>query len=421
MSQPDFYAILDECVSRVRQGESPQACLADYPSYAGELTPDLTLTAELIHISPLEPSPDAVAAGYQEMMAALDNQARMSPLASLSTFVGGLFSTLGRRPRGFAATALRLTAVTVVILVIAGGFVVTAAANTLPGDVLYPVKRSWEDARLTLTTNETSRSALRSEFEKRRREEVQAVLELRRPVVVDFTGVVESLAADMWRVDGLDLTITNDTQVIGAVAVGQSITARAQVKDDGSLIALRIVADEAQPGPRPTPTFTARPAQTSRPVQRDEATPTASAAPGLVATRDEMATRGEVVPTPTPSPGVTRPQATASGNLTDRPTLEPTSTPVPSVDSAPTTAAAPTADSTPTREPTKTPSTDSLATAAPRPTKTPTNSEPTPTSRPVDVAPKPTATSTPYRDKVPNPTPTATRGRDADGLYDRPP
>lgn len=410
MSQPDFYAILDQCVSRMRQGESPEACLADYPSVAGELGPDLVLTAELIHLSPLEPAPQAVEDGYQRMMAAFDHQEEDSPLASLAAFKAILASLFGRPQRGFAAGTQRFAAIAAVILVVAASLVVTASADTLPGDVLYPVKRSWENARLTLTIDDSSREALRSEFERRRREEVQAVQELRRPVVVEFKGVVESVVDDAWQVDGLALTITGDTQMQGDIGLGKSVTVRAQVKDDGSLIALRIVADDTRPVSRATPAYTPRPTQTSRPAQRAINTPSV------------------VAPSPTPSAEKTRPEPTptASRNVTDRPTPEPTATRTPSVDRAPTVDGAPTVNGELTREPqpTNTPSTDSLATSAPRATATPVKTDPTPTAtrRTSDVAPTPTATSKPPdRDKVPTPTPTATRNTDTDGRNDRPP
>jgi hypothetical protein len=396
MSQPDLYAIFDECVSRLSQGESPEACLADHPSHAGELTLDLTLAAELIHLSPLEPSPEAVENGYQKMMGALDSGRKLSPLAGLSALTGRLLAPLGRRPRGLAGAALRVAAIGIIILVAAGSLVVTASAGTLPGDALYPVKRSWENARLSLTINDSSRQALRSEFERRRLEEVQAVVDLRRPVVVEFKGVVESIGGDVWQVNGLDLHVTNETQIDGAVSVGLSVAVRAQVQEDGSLAALNITVDESRPATGATPRPTSPPTRPTRPPQ------TAAA------------------PSPTLLPEETRPEATATATPTERPAPEPTSTLAPSLDRDPT--------REPTREPkpTDTRSNDSLATAVPSDTKTPTETDdPTPTSRPADLAsptPTPTPTSQATRDvKPPTPTPTATRNTDSAGQNDRPP
>lgn len=405
MSQPDFYAILDECVSRLRRGEAQEACLADYPAFAAQLAPDLAMSAELLQLSPLEASPDAVAAGHEKMMAALDSQ-ETAARASLSAMLGQVFAPLRQRQSGLAATALRAGAIAVVVLVIAGSLVVTAAADTLPGDPLYPVKRSWENARLTLTIDDTSRQALQSQFERRRREEVQAVLDLRRPVIVEFNGQVESLNDGIWQVDGLQVAVTADTQVVGVAAVGQRVEVRAQVQDDGSLQAITIVVHDAQPAPSVLSTATPRPTQTIRP------TPSATE------------TRNTLAPSPTPTPTNTQPAATTTDRNTDRPTREPTSTPTASVDIAPTVEGSPSVDSSLTRDPlpTSTRPADSLATSAPRPTASPPKTdEPTATKRPVDVAPTPTPTSKPTRDKNPAPTPTATRITDTWDGIDRPP
>jgi hypothetical protein len=392
MSQFDYEAILDHCLARMRQGESPQACLANYPSQAGELAPDLALSGQLFQLPLLEPAPKAVAIGFEKMMAALDAREKTAPLAGLSALVAAV-SGLVRR-RGFPASALRVALVSTVLLVAVGAFAITAAADTLPGDALYPVKRTWEDARLMLTADDSSRAALRSSFEKRRREEVQAVQELRRPVTVEFNGLVESAAGDVWQVGGLALTITNDTEVGAGVSLGQEVTVRAQVKDDGSLSALALAVDPTTPLPPmdATATPTKRPTRPPRPVD------------------STLSTRDVAAPSPTPALQETRPAPTPTPGSDIRPAPEPTVTPAPSVNDQP------------TREPqpTKTPASDSLATAAPLPTATPAKSDATrtPTATPgtVDVAPPtptPTPTSRTSRDLYASPTPTATRSVNA--------
>ena len=74
MNQPDFATILDDCIQRMQQGESLASCLADYPEQAAELTPMLELTADLFTLPPLEATPAATQRGWDEMMAAWDEQ-----------------------------------------------------------------------------------------------------------------------------------------------------------------------------------------------------------------------------------------------------------------------------------------------------------------------------------------------------------
>ena len=115
MSQPDLYTILEECISRLSQGESPEVCLADHPAHADALALDLALAAELIHLSPLEPSPNAVADGFQKMMDALDSGRKLSPLVGLPAFIGELVSSLWQKPRELPVNALRIAAIAIVI------------------------------------------------------------------------------------------------------------------------------------------------------------------------------------------------------------------------------------------------------------------------------------------------------------------
>jgi hypothetical protein len=411
MSQRDLFTILDECVSRLRQGDPPEACLADYPTHAGELAPDLALTAELFHLSLLEPSADAVALGHQKMMAALDVREKRSRLADLSAFMDRYISPLRRRQHGAATTLLRTAVIAIVLLVVSGSFAITASADSLPGDILYPVKLSWENTRLALTIDESSRQSLQIEFERRRRAEVQAVMDLRKPVIVEFKGVLESSTAEVWMVDGLDVYITDDTKMDGAINVGQKIIVRARVRDDGSLNALKIITDDIQPRQTATFTPTPPPTQTPQPTRK-------LVAPTPTTPHDEP--RPEPMPTEKPTDRPTRPsttplpsdELTPTHKPTDRPKDEPTSTQAPSLDREP------------TREthPTNTPSRDSLATSLPHLTETPANHDPAPSSPPTDEPPpSPTATSQPNRESTPTHEPTATHESDTGDRNDRPP
>jgi hypothetical protein len=403
MSRLDLIAILDECVSRLRRGDTPESCLVDYPAYAAELAPDLALTADLLQLSPLEPSPDSVSQGYEKMMAALDGQEAWSPLAALPIFAKRLFSPLRRQQQGLALSLLRTVTIVVVLLAVAGSFVVTAAADSLPGDMLYPVKRSWENTRLVLTVDESSRQKLQREFDRRRRSEVEAVIDLRKPVIVEFKGTVESSSEALWLVDGLALVITAGTKIEEPIVLGQKVAVRAQAREDGSLDALKIVGYEIEPRPTAVPTRVPPATETAQPTRRaatptpmpsvDEprAEPTATVKPTEAATRPASIAPPADEPTPTHQP-------------TERPTHEPTSTHAPSLDRK--------ATETPTREPhpTETPVNDSLATSVPPATSTPVLRDPTPTHRPSDqLRPSPTATSKPNREPTPTHEPAHTR------------
>ncbi len=70
-----------------------------------------------------------------------------------------------------------LLAITLIISILTGGGVVTASAEALPGDALYPVKVSLEAAQLMLTFDEGNQVQLRLQFAERRLGEMQALAE----------------------------------------------------------------------------------------------------------------------------------------------------------------------------------------------------------------------------------------------------
>lgn len=396
MSQPDFYAILDECLARLRQGEAPEACLADYPGQAAALEPPLALLAELLQLPRLEPAPEIVAQGYEAMMGSVARE-RSSWTAGVGSLAGKLLASLGLGEAGRLSLALRAAVLTLVVMFASAAFVVTASADSLPGDRLYPVKRSWENARLALTLGERARQALRSELAEQRREEVQAVLELRRPVIVEFEGQLDSTETDLWLVDGLSVTVGDDTIVSGAVVVGQQIFVRAQAQRNGVLLALEIVGDKGRPsggGDRPQPGNEPLPSREPEPTREPTRTPEPTNRPTRRPTREATATRlptHEATATRTPEP---------KNNLTDSVTATPGDHPT----------ATPTDRPVNVTRPHDEPTRDTKATPEPTATNRPTD-EPSVTDKPT---PEPTA---PHE-----PRPTGTKESDSlGGGSERPP
>ena len=401
MSEPDFYTILDDCLARQRRGEALEVCLADYPAQASELTPVLALSADLLQLPRLEPSSQVFASGYETMMESVSTRERPSWLAKAILLGNSLWSSFNPRGSVGLPLTMRVAMVFMIVLVAGSAFAVTASADSLPGDALYPVKRSWENTRLALTLSEPSRRALESEFAEERRAEVQAVIELGRPVIVEFQGTLRT-TGEAWMVDGLSVEVDGETEMTGDVTVGQPITVRAQVQTDGKLVGLKIVGKGTGQG-SPTDLPSIRP--TDEPAFTLEPRPTA----------EQTATMG---PTATLKPTLTRePTATRqpSTNLATRPTAEPTATREPVLTSAATatreTDSALTRELTATPEPTPTPTTKPNDTLTDR--ATPTREQrptPTPTDKPADVT---RPSSEPTRDVKPTPEPTPTPGPDS--------
>jgi hypothetical protein len=151
----DFDNILDECLQRLLAGESVEACLSRYPEHAAELEPLLKTARNTLKATDIRPRPEfRDRARYHFQMAVREMPVKES--------------------RGFF-TVFRPALVTVAMLAIvllAGGGVVAAAGNSLPGSPLYSVKLATESVRLALTPSALGKAELNAQFADRRIDEI---------------------------------------------------------------------------------------------------------------------------------------------------------------------------------------------------------------------------------------------------------
>jgi hypothetical protein len=96
---------------------------------------------------------------------------------------------------------------------LSGTGLVRASSEALPGDELYPVKRTWEDIRLSFVLDDESREELEDEFEDERVEEISELLGEGRFEPVMFAGMVTQIDGDQWLVSGIKVLINSDTQL----------------------------------------------------------------------------------------------------------------------------------------------------------------------------------------------------------------
>ncbi|MFQ6057388.1 MAG: DUF5666 domain-containing protein [Anaerolineae bacterium] len=319
----DVASILDECLSRLSRGESLESCLARYPQEAAEVAPLLhTALAVRILKETAPPSAVALAAGRRRFLeeAARRRQAQVPSwperLRALGEQIGDL---LQRGIRGQPALGRLATAVLTALLLFAllGGGTVAVSAHSLPGDPLYPIKRATEQVQLLLTFDPLARTDLQSQFQERRRAEVQAVVAQGRQVMVELPGPIQSLSETIWWVGGYRVILQADTVVEGEPAVGLRADVEAVTQADGSLLARRITVEGRAPRvpPQPTATPELRPKPTATPTATATDTPTKE--PTLT-----------LMPSPSPTPSPT-PTATPSPSSTPTPTATSTPTAVP--------------------------------------------------------------------------------------------
>jgi hypothetical protein len=153
-------AILDVCLERMRRGESVEACVFDYPSEAEELEP--LLIAATYTRSTFRPP-------------ALAPEARQAIRRQLQQAVAARQPVQRRARWGWAGSFVMRLALALVVVFLTFGGSVAAAQRSLPGNLIYPLKRASESVRLRLASSSTQRAALHLDFAAARSAEILAL------------------------------------------------------------------------------------------------------------------------------------------------------------------------------------------------------------------------------------------------------
>ncbi len=151
----EFENILDECLQRLINGESIEACLSRYPRYRAELEPLLRTAQDTLKAADIKPRPEFRDRASYQFQTAL----REMPV---------------KEKRGFFTLVPRWATVVsiVVIVLLAFGGTVAASFNSLPGEPLYQVKMATETVRLSLTPSDTGKAQLNAAFADERVDEI---------------------------------------------------------------------------------------------------------------------------------------------------------------------------------------------------------------------------------------------------------
>ena len=215
---------LDYSLHAIQDGASLEAVLARYPEIARELRPLLEAAQKARQLSGPMPS-EATISRTRALL--LQRAGQMRKPARISVIP--LFQRL--------AFSLVLASV----LLLSGTGLVKASSSTLPGDNLYPVKRTWEDVRLMLVFAPGHRDVLESEYEQERLDEVSQVLHEGRLVPISFTGLITSTTDGQIVVSGVPVAITLQTQFSGVQAVnGAAVIVTGKTDSLGQVTAMTV-------------------------------------------------------------------------------------------------------------------------------------------------------------------------------------
>ncbi len=219
----NLYDTLEICLQELEKGAGLDSLLARYPQHADELRPILQASIHARSMRVAEPSADAMRRGRAKLMqhAAEMREEKIAPTRKPSRRVIPAFQRW--------AMTLSLTAT----LLLSGTGLVGASSKALPGENLYPVKRTWEDMRLFFTFDTNQREYLESKFESERLHEVSELIAEGRHETIRFAGVFMDINGKTY-VSGVPVLITVNTQLpVEVIQTGTAVMASGHTNANG--------------------------------------------------------------------------------------------------------------------------------------------------------------------------------------------
>jgi hypothetical protein len=184
---------LQECLEALESGEALEAILARYPGYEARLKESLRAAGWLAeHKTALEPGEAFLQASRLRLTARLKTEQtrRKQALRNVTYRMSGW----GRQ--------LQAAAVALLVLMVfnLAGQVMYAARIALPGDLVYPVKKFQEQARLAVSLDAVEDARLGVAFTQQRALEIEAlILEGRMEDLGKASGLFERQVVQAYR------------------------------------------------------------------------------------------------------------------------------------------------------------------------------------------------------------------------------
>ncbi len=221
MVSKEMLEILDECLQRMQIGESLESILKDHPQQAAELR-FLLEGARQAQAGALNlPPVSGMARSRAQFLEAAAAQSRPAK------------TVLFPLPR-FASAFVTL----LVVALLVGFGVALASGRSLPGQPLYGIKRSVEQAQLALSGDALNRLTREDAMDQRRAEEVRQLMLSGREQAVEFSGLLTRRIQDgynAWSAGGIDFTLSGALQSSAGSMAGGYVEIRGFVRGQSGL------------------------------------------------------------------------------------------------------------------------------------------------------------------------------------------
>jgi hypothetical protein len=229
----DLYDALDDCLEAIGRGASIDAVLRRYPRLSGDLRPLLEAALAASGASRIHVPLDVRRRGRTNLLSAVRD--------------GSSAGAPGRRRVIPLFSRLALTGSLVAALALTSTGLVSASSSSLPGQQLYPVKRSWESVRLLFAFSPQQRELLESDYEQERLDETNHLLSQRQSAPITFSGLLARQADGTWKVSGIPVSVSSITALPqAALSDGAPVSVTGQTRADGIVEAQQI--QMLQPG-----------------------------------------------------------------------------------------------------------------------------------------------------------------------------
>ncbi|GJQ52732.1 MAG: hypothetical protein HKUEN02_15790 [Anaerolineaceae bacterium] len=222
----NLYDVLETCLREIENGAEIETVLLRYPEYADELYPLLETSFLAKEMSASGPSVDVMRRNRAKV---LQRAAEMRETNNKSAVRFGWFASLRR---------LAFTLATLVFAFVSSASLAGAASTLLPGDDLYPAKRSWENLQEAFALNPELRNALKVKHQNERIGELRELFANGRSADVSFNGLVARQSETGWLVAGVRVVTTSQTSLPPQpVPVNSAVRVQGVTQPDGSVLA----------------------------------------------------------------------------------------------------------------------------------------------------------------------------------------
>jgi hypothetical protein len=223
----ELYDALEHCLDAMERGASIDNALKRYPKLASELRPLLTASLLARSSSRVHVAPEVRKRGRAKLLQAVHErvESRAAP----------------RRRIIPAFPRIALTAILSAALLLTSTGLVSASSAALPGQQLYPVKRTWESVQLLFVLNPGQRDLLESNFEQERLDETYELLGQRLAAPISFSGLLSKQSDGHWVISGIPVSISTSTSLPAVpITEGAPVSVSGTTGPDGVVQAQQI-------------------------------------------------------------------------------------------------------------------------------------------------------------------------------------